>query len=95
MGSCRHGLVSEENGPPEPRLRGMWSIVRTPDGFRSEIPPEALDNVSATMAPLLHPALRMKWLYNELDVRYLGPLDAPAKKKKRGDGDDRRYLVRN
>jgi hypothetical protein len=24
------------------------------------------------MAPLLHPALRMKWLYNDLDVKFLG-----------------------
>ena len=44
----------------------------TPDAFREEISARALANATAAMAPLLHPALRMKWLYNDLDVKFLG-----------------------
>ncbi|KAH8074267.1 chloride channel [Aureococcus anophagefferens] len=37
-----------------------------------ELSARAWANVTAAMAPLLHPALRMKWLYNDLDVKFLG-----------------------
>ncbi|KAH8058707.1 chloride channel [Aureococcus anophagefferens] len=39
---------------------------------RRELSARAWANVTAAMAPLLHPALRMKWLYNDLDVKFLG-----------------------
>ena len=42
----------------------------TPDAFRREIPSDVLFNATAAMAPRLHPALWMKWLYNDLDARF-------------------------
>ena len=44
----------------------------TPDAFREEVSARAWADATAAMAPLLHPALRMKWLYNDLDVKFLG-----------------------
>ena len=38
----------------------------TPDAFPSDV----LFNATAAMAPRLHPALWMKWLYNDLDARF-------------------------
>ena len=50
------------------------TLVRsaTPDAFREEASAQTWAKATAAMAPLLHPALRMKWLYNDLDVKFLG-----------------------
>jgi hypothetical protein len=58
-------------GPNRPGQDTEKVRSATPDAFRTEIPPNVLFNATAAMAPLLHPALRMKWLYNDLDARFL------------------------
>ena len=63
---------------PEPSVQRKPARAQvraaTPDAFRAEIPEATLANATAAMAPLLHPALRMKWLCNahEIDSEVLG-----------------------
>ncbi len=59
-------------GPNRPGQDTAKVRTATPDAFRIEIPSHVLSNATVAMAPLLHPALRMKWLYNDLDAHFLG-----------------------
>ena len=65
----RHHLLP---GPNRPGTTKMKVRSATPDAFREELSAEVWAKATAAMAPLLHPALRMKWLYNDLDAKSLG-----------------------
>ncbi|KAH8047921.1 hypothetical protein JL721_12081 [Aureococcus anophagefferens] len=65
----QHHRLPGPNRPGTPRAKVRSA---TPDAFREEVSARAWANATAAMAPLLHPALRMKWLYNDLDVKFLG-----------------------
>lgn len=65
----KHNLLPGPNRANSDRAKVRSA---TPDAFREELSARAWANVTAAMAPLLHPALRMKWLYNDLDVKFLG-----------------------
>ena len=69
-----HKLPGPNGKLPGPNGKKDHRKVRsaTPDAFREEVSARALADATAAMAPLLHPALRMKWLYNDLDVKFLG-----------------------
>jgi len=64
-----HHLLPGPNRPTSDKAKVRSA---TPDAFREELSARAWADATAAMAPLLHPALRMKWLYNDLDVKFLG-----------------------
>ena len=64
---ARHALP----GPNRPGRDTAKVRTATPDAFRTEIPSYILTNATVAMAPFLHPALWMKWLYNDLDAHFL------------------------